>query len=150
MRHNSPEISRRALLGAVCAAPVLSRHPGLDPGSTFPSPAPAGRKWIPDQVRDDEAGDTSTVALWNRALLRFHRTDAALRAAFPGPDQARYDSLHDESVDALRRLLRTPAPDVTAMCAKLTLAMAHEAWELPGGEACMAAIEQDGRRLGQY
>ena len=29
------KLSRRALLGAACAASVLQRHPGLDPGSTF-------------------------------------------------------------------------------------------------------------------
>jgi hypothetical protein len=78
----SLEVTRRTLLGAVCAAPVLSRHPGLgshqsstltgslDPGSTFSSSTPEGR-WIHDrdpsgtvrgtvppdhQVRDDDIG----------------------------------------------------------------------------------------------
>jgi hypothetical protein len=33
------------------------RHPGLDPGSTTSTP-----RWIPDQVRDDEAGTILPVA----------------------------------------------------------------------------------------
>ena len=138
------KLSRRALLGAVCAAPVLSRQSGLDPEPTFSLPALQGR-WIPDQVRDDE---TFAVTVWDRALLRFHRAEAALEAAASEPDQDRYDALLDASLAALRSLLRTPAPHLPALAAKLTLAIAHEAWELTGGDLCMAAIEQDGRRLG--
>lgn len=66
--------SRRALLGAVLAAPALTaanafaRHPGLDPGPSFFSPPPQGR-WIPDQVRNDESGaaNSFTVTKCDRA-----------------------------------------------------------------------------------
>ena len=63
MADGQHKLSRRALLGAVCAAPLV-RHPGLgshqsttlmgslDPESTFSLFAPKDR-WIPDQVRDD-------------------------------------------------------------------------------------------------
>jgi hypothetical protein len=57
MADGQHKLSRRALLGAVCAAPLI-RHPGLgshqsstlmgslDPGSTFSSPLPQER-WPP-------------------------------------------------------------------------------------------------------
>jgi hypothetical protein len=97
MADGQHKLSRRALLGAVCAAPVLSRHSGLDPESTFPTPAPDEGRWIPDQVRDDE------VAEWHRALARFHEVQAILDAARSEPDEDAYDRLLDSHSEAPRR-----------------------------------------------
>jgi hypothetical protein len=161
-RHASLEVTRRALLGAVCAAPVLSRHPGLgshqsttlmgslDPGSTFSPSAPEGR-WIPDQVRDDDGqvrqSETSAVPIWDRALARFHKAQAALDAAAHEPDQDSYDDLPDAHTDALCALLALPASDLAAVAAKLDLIVAHLAWELTGGEDCLEVLRGDAHRL---
>jgi hypothetical protein len=132
------KLSRRALLGAVCAAPVLSRHPGLDPGSTFSSPAPQGR-WIPDQVRDDER--------WNKALARVHKAQTTLDAAAHEPDQDRYDALLEAHTDALTTLLALPAPDLPTLAAKLEIIVPNLAWELTGAEDCLEILRQDAHRL---
>jgi hypothetical protein len=146
MKRNSTEISRRALLGAVCASPLVrhapNRHSGLDPESTFPSPAPEGRRWIPDQVRDD-----GSVADWDRALARFHEAQAVLDAAKSEPDEDVYDRLLDSHTDALTTLLALPAPDLPALAAKLDAIVPNLAWELTGSEDCLERLRQDARRL---
>lgn len=48
---------------------------------------------------------------------------------------------------ALRRLLRTPAPDFEALTVKIVLAVDHEIGTLTGGERCLAALKADARRL---
>lgn len=48
---------------------------------------------------------------------------------------------------ALRRLLRTPAPDFEALSVKIVLAVDHEVGTLAGGEPCLAALKADARRL---
>jgi hypothetical protein len=155
MADGQHKLSRRALLGAVCAMPVLSevegplvrhpipRHSGLDPESTSLSPAPEGRRWIPDQVRDD---DPTTI--WDRALARLQSAQTVLDAAKSEPDQDAYDALLDSHSDALSALLALPAPDLAAVAAKLDLIVAQQAWELTGGEAYLAGLQEDARRLG--
>lgn len=162
------KLSRRALLGAAFAVPALgadtlTRHPGLGshqsstlmghlhPGSTFSlfPPTPEGR-WMPDRARHDEEGDVGdsfAVTKWDRALARFRRAEAALAAVAHTEDDNLYDRVLGRFNDALRRLLRSPAPNVAALAAKLGLAVRHLAWELTGGEACMAALLRDARRL---
>jgi hypothetical protein len=149
-------LSRRALLGAAFAAPVLgavahavpsgagqghvhSRHAGLDPGSTFFSPPPQER-WTPDQVRGDETK-------WNRAKARFHKADAALAALAGNPDEDRYDRAGTRHDRALVRLLRTPAPHAAALADKIDLLIAHQAWEFRAADACLAALSADARSL---
>jgi hypothetical protein len=140
MKRNSTEISRRALLGAVCAAPVLShsRHSGLDPESTFFAAEEEGR-WIPDQARDDEQ--------WDEALARFHEAQATLDAAKSEPDEDVYDALLDIHSDALSTLLALPAPDLPAFAAKLDIIVPQLAWELTGSEDCLEILRQDAHRL---
>ena len=48
---------------------------------------------------------------------------------------------------ALQRLLLAPAPDLAALAVKITRAIDEQAWELPRGEACMAAVKRDLSRL---
>lgn len=137
-------VSRRVLLGAACVAPVLSavegliRHPELDSGSMSP-PAERPTRWILNRVQGDEK--------WQKALTRFRRAQAVIDAAVHEPDQRRYDALLDTFSRALRRLLRTPAPDLPALSVKLDLAIDQAAWESTGGDACMAALKRDARRL---
>ena len=140
------KLSRRALLGAVCAAPLVprhaqSRHSGLDPESTFPSPARGGERWIPDQVRDDKA------AGWDRALARFRSAQAEVDAATGEPDRRRYDALVDRADERMSALLALPAPDLAGMAVKLDIILPHRAWELTGSEDCLERLRQDAHRL---
>ena len=165
-RRACPELSRRALLGAVCALPVLSevegpvpsRHPGLgshqssalmgslDPESTFSLRTSQDRR-IPDQVRDDGTSESFAVPVWDRALARFRRAEAALKAAEHIEDDATYDRILGRHNRALRRFLRTPAPDLRAFSAKLDLAIDQDVATLTGGEACLESLKHDARRL---
>lgn len=114
-------VSRRVLLGAAWTFPLVLAAPRRRPG-------PSTEKW-------------------NRALAAFRRAQAVIDAAASEPDQRRYDALLDTFTAALRRLLRTPAPDLAALSVKIGLVIDHLAWELTGGEACMAALRRDARRL---
>jgi len=49
--------------------------------------------------------------------------------------------------EALRRLLKAPAPDPGGLAAKIALMIEHEVATLDGGEACLAAILADARRF---
>jgi hypothetical protein len=81
------------------------------------------------------------------------RADAEARAllepafAVIGPLEDRADDLECARLDALRRLLRLPAPDLAALALKIELAVDNEAWELTGAETCLAALKADARRL---
>lgn len=144
-------VSRRALLGAavlsLAEGPLilslskdalpLARHAGLDPGSTSFLSEP--ERWIPDQVRNDER--------WPKALARFRRAEALLEAHAHDPDEDRYDRLNAAFHRALRKLIRTPAPDLRALSTKIDLAIDQEIATLTGGEACLAVLKRDARRL---
>ena len=114
-------VSRRVLLGAAWTFPLVLAAPRRRPG-------PSTEKW-------------------DRNLAAFRRAQAVIDAAVHEPDQRRYDALLDTFGNALRRLLRTPAPDLPALALKIELAIDQAAWESTGGEACMAALKRDARRL---
>lgn len=61
--------------------------------------------------------------------------------------EAAHGALSDEMYDSLRRLLKSAAPDLAAVALKLDLVVEHEVGTLTGGEACMAALGRDARRL---
>lgn len=152
------KVSRRVLLGAACAAPVLIiverpfvRHAELDSASIF-SPPPQQGRGIPDQVRNDgseDGGDKQSIAVtkYDRALAAFLMAEAAVNAAAGEPDQDRYDAIVGRLNNALRRLLRGPTPHLPALAAKLAAANRHVAWELTGAETCIAALARDAARL---
>lgn len=48
---------------------------------------------------------------------------------------------------ALKALLRTPAPHLAALAFKPDLLIAEQAWEITGGELCLAAIRRDAHRF---
>jgi hypothetical protein len=133
------------------AAPA--RHPGLDPGSTFFLSAGVQERWTPDQVRGDAEAAAGAArrerraVRWQAALARFRKAEAAVLAAASTDDEDLYDRLGERFERSLRALLRTPAPDVAALAAKLDLAFAHEVATLSGGEACLEAICCDAHRL---
>lgn len=138
------KLSRRALLGAACAAPLL-RHSGLDPESTSSFiPAWEKKRWMSDQVRHD---DKRTVTNWDRALARFRRAEAGLTAAQGNDDDHLYDRLLGRHNKALSRLLRIPAPHPPALAEKLDLLVEHEVWELTFAKPCLAALRRDARAL---
>jgi hypothetical protein len=49
--------------------------------------------------------------------------------------------------EAVQALLIVPAPDLPALAVKLAIAVEQQAWELPEGEECMAALNADAARL---
>ena len=51
---------------------------------------------------------------------------------------------HDRAVE---RLLLVPAPDLAALAVKIALLADQQAWELPRGDACLAALKGDAVRL---
>jgi hypothetical protein len=118
-------LSRRALLGAACAVPLGAVAPLLH----TEDPAAARR-----------------VTRWNAALARFRSAEGALAAA-EAADETAYDRLAARCDTAMCRLLRTPAPDAAALAVKLELTIEHLVWELAVGDACMAALLRDARRL---
>ena len=138
------KLSRRVVLGAVCASPLvghpLARHSGLDPESmnTVVGEPGAAVFMDPGLRRDDE---------WGKALARFHQAQAALDAAKSEPDQDRYDALLDSQSEALSALLGLPAPDLGGIAAKLDVIVAEQAWELTGAEDCLEILRRDARRL---
>jgi hypothetical protein len=99
---------------------------------------------------------------WDRALAAFRRAESKL-AAFKAAEarlpaamrewprvqalERRFGDLHTIRLAALRRLLRVPAPDIAALALKLDLAIADQAWELTGFEACLTGVAADARRL---
>ena len=97
---------------------------------------------MPDQVRHDGGSEK-----WDRALARFRMEEAGLEAVAHSEDDDVYDRALMRFNAALRRLLRTPAPDLAAFSAKLDLAVDQDVATLSGGEACMAALKRDARRL---
>jgi hypothetical protein len=142
MADGQHKLSRRALLGAVCAS-TLVRHPGLDPGSTNTVLAE------PDTAVSMDSGfrrNDGTVLKWDRALARFAAAEAAIAAAAGAPDHI-YDPIGDRHHIALRRLLRTPAPSLAALARKLDLALDERTVEFDGDAAAMKMLKQDARRL---
>jgi hypothetical protein len=151
------KLSRRSLLGAVCAAPVL----GLSEGD-FLRPERAAR-WRDVRVtfavgatptvrfeRSREVVPSAAEALrpqWQKALARFRSAEATLTALEGDPDEDAFGRAHDRFNAALRRLLAFPAPDIAALAAKLEIAVAAELADLTYAPPSLAALAQDARRL---
>lgn len=125
-------LTRRAVLGATFAVPVLGA------------------------ALDAE----KAAAAWRRKLAALRRAEAAMDGFCAGcragslvfADQDAQEDAFGDRLDAfyaaLRRLLRTPAPDFEALSVKIVLAVDHEVGTLAGGEPCLAALKADARRLG--
>jgi hypothetical protein len=145
MADGQHKLSRRALLGAVCAAPLLS--PVIPAQAGTPArPAPSPSPWDPGLRRDDEPAPSSAVLKWDRALARFEKAEAAIAVAAGAPDHV-YDPIGARHHAALRRLLRTPAPTLAALARKLDLALDERTVEFDGDAHAMITLKQDARRL---
>jgi len=81
------KVSRRVLLGAACAIPLI-RHPGPDPGPTFSSLTSQNRG-IPGRARNDGAAASFAVTKYDRAFAAFRIAEAAVNAAAGEPDEDR-------------------------------------------------------------
>jgi len=126
------KLSRRALLAGACAGAALPlpRHSGLDPESILPAPQPEGR--------------------WTKALARYARAEAGLDALAHTEDDGLYDRALGRHNAALARLLRTAAPDLAAVTAKLDLILRHEVFDLSFSDAAFSSLRADlGRFAGQ-
>ncbi len=140
MADGQHKLSRRALLGAVCAAPVLSRHSGLDPESMNTARVePDSAVFMDSGVRRNDG--------WGRALARFQEAQAVLDAARSEPDEDAFNALLDSHSEALCALLVLPAPDLAGLAAKLDVIVAHLAWEQTGAEDCLERVRRDVHRL---
>ena len=94
---------------------------------------------------------------WGRALARLRAAEAEVRAvarATAGGTaeeeealQEVYDARLGEHSEALRRVMKVRAPDLAALAVKIELAIDEEVGSLTGGEACLAALKRDVRRL---
>lgn len=115
-------LSRRTLLGAAFAAPVLS----VVEGPLLPSAHPerASSLACPERVEGSrcavEGPPPAATAAWNRALSRFQRAEAALAALEGDADENAYGEAHDRFNLAFRRLLAIPAPDLPALATSLS------------------------------
>ena len=127
--------TRQAVLGAAFAVPAF-----VDCASTGADPA--------------------RVAAWERAAAALRLAEAEMDAfcrrcrvgggpAFRDPWELdeQFDDHLGNFYEALRRLLRTPAPDFAALAAKIILAVDYEVGALTGGEHCLAALKADVRWL---
>ena len=140
MVHGQHKLSRRALLGAVCASPLV-RHPGLDPG---PMNTVVGD---PDSTVFMGSGVRRNDGEWETALARFNQAQAVLDASRSEPDEDAYDALLDSHTEALTALLALPVPDLPALIAKLDVIVPQMAWELTGSEDCLEILRKDAHRL---
>ena len=147
--------TRRAVLGAAVAVPVASGVGGCD--SARPSPPVASRRAPPLLQRVGEVKWDAALAAYREAKAAQDRFDLATRAATAGPlgrsfaEQKKLDDRFGDylvaTCKALRRLVRTPAPDLEALGVKLALVVDEAVAELAGGEGCMKVLKADARRL---
>lgn len=145
--------TRRAVLGAAVAVPVAA---GVS-GSERPSPPTASRRAPPLPQRAGEEKWQRALAAFRQAEAAKERFDRATRAATAGPGGRSFEeqwALDKRFGDylvacnaALRRLVRTPAPDLAALAVKIALVVDEDVASLSGSERCMAALKADARRL---
>lgn len=164
-RHNP---TRRALLGAAVFAPVLAAAAGDagPPGGGAAGPRRGRWDWALAALREAEA---AVAAYRARTYLPAYEIEHAIRGRWPIPydfaadpqaqaairaAMAEFQPFEDRlnALDILRetaldRLLRTPAPDLSALALKIELIVDEEVATLAGGERCLAVLKTDGWRL---
>ena len=164
-RHNP---TRRALLGAAVFAPVLAAGGAGAGGGGTEGAGRRRRRWDLALTALHEA-EAAVAAYRARDYLPAHEIHAAIRGRWPipydfaadpkaraavraalaefQPFEDRLNALHSARDAALKRLLRTPAPDLPALALKIELAVDEEVATLAGGERCLAVLKADGWRL---
>ena len=158
-RHNP---TRRALLGAAFGAPVLLAAGGSGAAGS------ERRRWDRALAALREA-EAAVAAYRARDYLPAHEIHAAIRGRWPipydfaadpearaavsaslagfQPFEDRLNALGSVRATALKRLLRTSAPDLPALALKIELTVDEEVATLAGGERCLAMLKADGWRL---
>ena len=147
--------SRRALLGAAFAAPLLTAVEGpvltianaAAPAAPHEPPLSNVADKHPSPTPQRESGNSFAVTKWDRALARFRRAEGAVLALEGGPDEEAFGRAHDRFNLTLRRLFATPAPDIAALAVKLEAAVAAELADLTYAPPALAALAADARRL---
>ena len=66
------------------------------------------------------------VTNWDRALARLRRDEARLTALLGDPDEERFGDALVVFNHSLKKLLRTPAPDLPALALKIELMVDQE------------------------
>jgi hypothetical protein len=94
---------------------------------------------------------------WQRALADLRAVEAEVRAvarATAGGTAEEEEALEPVYMSllgahrvALVQLMKVRAPDLPALAVKIELAIDEEIQSLTGGEACLAAVRRDVRRL---
>jgi hypothetical protein len=136
------KLSRREVLAAGCAATAipLPRHceersdAAIQLGASTPTPHGLLRS-----ARNDEK--------WQRALTRYARAETEIEALKHCEDDDLYDRAVGRQIATLGRLLKAPAPDLTAAAWKLELIVRHAAYELRYGDAAFSVLLVDLRRF---
>ena len=136
--------SRRAVLGAALALPLVSQ-----PLRTAAGPLHHASHGPPPRPGEELA--------WRRAMGAVRSAEdrlAAIERRSAGASHAEQLALEDVYGDrlddlyaAIRRLIRTPSPDLHALVTKIVFAVDHEITTLIGGERCMKALKRDALRL---
>ncbi len=80
-------------------------------------------------------------------MRRVEGVTAGASAEVQGALEEVYGDCLDALYAALRRLLVVPAPDFAAFAVKIELAIDHDVATLDGGEACLAFVRCEARRL---
>lgn len=155
MASREHSFTRRAVLGAAVAVPVAAGVGGS--ASARPSPPAASRRALPLPRKAGEGKWSEALAAYRAAKGAQDRFDLATRAAAAGPrgrsfaEQKKMDDRFGDylvaTCNAVRRLVRTPAPDLAALGVKIALVVDERVAELDGGEGCMATLKADARRL---
>jgi hypothetical protein len=119
-------LTRRALLAGACAAPLGGG---------------------PDDVTDQVRGAPDGEGRWDSALRRLSQAEVLMIQVDDTQNEGLYDRLGARRDAALKALLRTPAPHLAGLAFKLDLLIAEQAWEITGGELCLASIRRDAHRF---
>jgi hypothetical protein len=159
--------SRRALLGAALGFPFLPLDGGGQEGVALGPGAGSEARRFTSAATPSLPSPIEGEGNWGRALAAYRAAQAAVRAeervtaGASAEEEAAREEVYGARLDAmydapstllrtgLRRLLRVAAPDVGALAVKIDLMIDHEAATLTGGDACLAAIRRDARRLAQ-
>ncbi|HYG30606.1 MAG TPA: hypothetical protein VD887_10365 [Allosphingosinicella sp.] len=105
-----------------------------------------------------QGGGDGGLGAWRLASGAVARAEAALAAADAAQAGARsraeefaleevYSDRLADLYEAVRALLRIPAPDVAALAVKVCLVVDHEVATLERAAPCMAAVKADAMRI---
>jgi hypothetical protein len=169
-------VTRRALLGAAAALPLVGCGPGLGEASLRRGSGQALRlrsgQAATGSAAPEVAGERVAVAsgsgrseaaaaaeAWTEALDALGRAERRMEgfarrtsgSARPFAAQCRVDERLSDLACAFNRrveaLMLVPAPDIHAFARKVGLAIDEQVWELPAAAACLAQVKADAAEM---